>query len=368
VALLGLGSDLTAAAPDRMVTGVAPGTLAATTRRLVSAGRFRAANDSVVSFMRRHTVASLWGRGLQASADMMSLDATRYLWNARLDPRRKGPVIGTYPHVLDQWAIFYDQPIVLGKRQAGAAIEGALRQTAVETLECMAVDTHGFTHFAMATGKFCGLDLCPRLAGIRSRKLYLPRGYRGTVPASLKSVISQETISRKAVARDWDGFARPCASIKEGWYPATDALAQYGSVSQGDPIRITGTAVGKLLRSIYLCDYFGNSEFRDGVPDLLNQGHARGHVLMARISSVGCNRSGTMTGIMPAAWAARMPFSESSTVGVFLLRVLRQLETWPEQAERETQWFDPEQAADLVSETGLADILRTIRTAWPTTE
>ncbi len=216
VALLGLGSDLTAAALDRMVTGVAPDALAAMTQRLVSAGRFRAANDSVVSFMRRHTVASLWGRGLQGSADMMSLDATRYLWNARLDPRRKGPAIGTYPHVLDQWAIFYDQPIVLGKRQAGAAIEGALRQTAVETLERMAVDTHGFTHFAMATGKFCGLDLCPRLAAIRSRKLYLPRGYRGTVPAILKSVVSQETISRKAVARDWDGFARLCASIKGG--------------------------------------------------------------------------------------------------------------------------------------------------------
>ena len=274
VALLGLGSDLTAAALDRMVTGVEPGTLAAMTQRLAGEGRFRGANDAVVDFMRRHVVANLWGRGLHASADMMSLDATRYLWNARLDPRRKGPAIGTYPHVLDQWSIFYDQPIVLGRRQAGAAIEGALRQTAVEKLERVAVDTHGFTHFAMATGKFCGLDLCPRLAGIRSRKLYLPRFYRGTVPAALKSVVSQETISPKAIARGWDSFARLCASIKQGWYPATDALAQYGSVSQGDPIRTTGTALGKLLRSIYLCDYFGNREFRDGVLDLLNQGEA----------------------------------------------------------------------------------------------
>ena len=74
-------------------------------------------------------VTRLWGGGLSASTDMMSLDATRYLWNARLDPRRKGPAIGTYPHVLDQWPIFYDQPIIR-KRQAGAAIEGALRQTA----------------------------------------------------------------------------------------------------------------------------------------------------------------------------------------------------------------------------------------------
>jgi hypothetical protein len=30
-------------------------------------------------------------------------------------------------HVLDQWGILYDQPNVLNRRQAGAAIEGALR-------------------------------------------------------------------------------------------------------------------------------------------------------------------------------------------------------------------------------------------------
>jgi len=30
--------------------------------------------------------------------------------------------------VLDQWDILYDQPIVLNRRQAGPAIEGASRQ------------------------------------------------------------------------------------------------------------------------------------------------------------------------------------------------------------------------------------------------
>jgi 8-oxo-dGTP pyrophosphatase MutT (NUDIX family) len=45
-------------------------------------------------------------------------------------------------------------------------------------------------------------------------------------------------------------------------------------------------------------------------------------------------------------------------VEVFLLRVTRPMEAWPEQAERDTRWFDPEQAADLVAEPGLASILR----------
>ena len=115
-------------------------------------------------------VATLWGRGLFASADMMSLEATRYLWSARLDPRRRTYAVGTYAHVLDQWGILYDQPIVLNRRQAGAAIEGALRQRQVERLERVAVDTHGFTHFAMALAKLVGFDLCPRLARLEKAK------------------------------------------------------------------------------------------------------------------------------------------------------------------------------------------------------
>src|SRR5271168_1296566 len=40
--------------------------------------------------------------------------------------------VSSYAHVLDQWGILYDQPIVLNRRQAGPAIEGALRQQHVD--------------------------------------------------------------------------------------------------------------------------------------------------------------------------------------------------------------------------------------------
>jgi 8-oxo-dGTP pyrophosphatase MutT (NUDIX family) len=48
-------------------------------------------------------------------------------------------------------------------------------------------------------------------------------------------------------------------------------------------------------------------------------------------------------------------------VAVFLLRVERQLDQWPEQAERETRWFSPEEAASLVAEPELAAILLGLR-------
>lgn len=273
-ALLALGSNLNIADLTRMVSGLNDETLGQMIVRLEATPRLRAANDEVVKFMRQHRVASLWGNGVDASADMVSLDATRHLWNARLDPKRKGPAIGTYPHVLDQWSIFYDQPIVLNRRQAGAAIEGALRQTVVEKLERVSVDTHGFSYFGMTLAKFTGFDLCPRLAGLKTRKLYLPKGYKGKVPEILRPVIAQDLVSMRVVARGFDGLMRIGASVKDGWYPATDALEQYGSASRGEPIYETGVGIGKLLRTIYLCDYLGNAAFRNGILDLLNQGEA----------------------------------------------------------------------------------------------
>jgi 8-oxo-dGTP pyrophosphatase MutT (NUDIX family) len=44
-------------------------------------------------------------------------------------------------------------------------------------------------------------------------------------------------------------------------------------------------------------------------------------------------------------------------VRVFLFWVTRQLDDWPERRQRDTRWFDATQAADLVNEGGLAELL-----------
>jgi hypothetical protein len=103
----------------------------------------RRANDAVVQFMLAQPIAKARGEGFEASSDMMSLDVNRNLWLSRIDPKRRRHAVGTYTHVLDQWGIIYDQPLLLATRQAGAAIEGAVRQS-ITHLERLAVDTHGY--------------------------------------------------------------------------------------------------------------------------------------------------------------------------------------------------------------------------------
>jgi TnpA family transposase len=62
--------------------------------------------------------------------------------------------------------------------------------------------------------------------------------------------------------------------VKHGWYPATEALDRFGSAAVGDPVYEAGDSLGKLVRTLYLCDYFGNPVFRTVILDLLNQGEA----------------------------------------------------------------------------------------------
>jgi hypothetical protein len=69
-----------------------------------------------------------------------SLETNKRVFLARNDPRRQTASIGIYTHVRDRWEISYTRPILLNERQAGAAIEGVIRDERLET-SLLAVDT-----------------------------------------------------------------------------------------------------------------------------------------------------------------------------------------------------------------------------------
>jgi len=232
-------------------------------------GRLAEANVSVLQFMRRHPVVNRWGQDGLASSDMMTVESSRRLWNARVDHRTGNYAIGTYTHVLDQWGIAYDQPIVLNQRQAGAAIEGVLLQRLVP-INRLAVDTHGYTDVAMGLARLLGFNLCPRLARLRERKLYVASG--SYVPKPLKPIAIP--VSLKNLNAHWDDLLRLAASIREGWCSASQILSRFGSDAQGDPLYQAAVTYGRLVRTQYLCEYFMDPGFRDAIRRALNHGES----------------------------------------------------------------------------------------------
>ncbi len=163
----------------------------------------------------------------------------------RASGHRRTHAVGIYTHVLDQHGIVYNQPIVLNERQAGVAIEGAVRHSDTREdggLLALAVDTHINTNVGMAVSKLLGFDLCPRLRNLSERKLYLPRGME--IAKDLAPIVDHG-ISLKPIRDGWDGLLRLVASIKSGRVSAVVALQRFGSAAQGDPIYRAAEQFGK---------------------------------------------------------------------------------------------------------------------------
>jgi TnpA family transposase len=273
-ALLAHGTDLDAKGVGSMIPGIDAAHISTAMRAVELSGRLRRANERVSEYQNALPIAALWGDGTKGSADMMAMDASRHLWTARVDPRRRTYAAGLYTHVRDRWGLFYDQPVVLNERQAGVAVEGVEQHNRAEDrirISLLAVDTHGVTNVAMAAAKLLGFDLCPRLRDLRERKLFVPRGW--PVPESLEGVTVRR-VSVKAIERGWDDLVRLAASIRAGKVSAAHAIHRLGSAAVGDPLHRAAEHLGRLLRTLFLCDYLAIPDYRREIHTLLNRGES----------------------------------------------------------------------------------------------
>lgn len=123
----------------------------------------------------------------------------------------------------------------------------------------------------MAIAKLLGFDLCPRLRDLSERKLYLPRAH--AAPEALDLVLVKE-VSLTAIRKGWDELLRLIASGRSGRVSANVALQRFGSAAQGDPVHRAADHLGRLLRTLFLCDYFSNPEFRREIHTILNRGES----------------------------------------------------------------------------------------------
>lgn len=269
--MLANGSDMTAKNIAMMTPGLSAERIATAMKSIQDPALLHSANKLVVEFMLKFPVTKCWGPGNWASADAISLETTRHLYSARLEPRKRVPATGMYTHILDQYAMVYDQPILINSRQVGHAIEGFLRQNSAE-LDRLSVDTHGYTHFGMGLAKLLKFDLFPRLKGLDKLRLIVPTGTE--VPEALLPVT--EFISIRAIKKqsNYESLVHLAASIADGTVSAPVALHRFGHASKGDPVYEAGQQLGKLLRTIFLCDYYTKPGFRRELHRVLNRGES----------------------------------------------------------------------------------------------
>ena len=275
-ALLSHGTDNDVSGVAQMIPGIQISHIVAAMRSMEAQGRLASANARITEFQQSLDISKLWGLGDKASADSMTMDTSRHLHSARMEYRRKQPGIGIYTHVRDSYGLFYNQPIVLNDRQAAGAVHGVeahnvTRREDQIKLSLLAVDTHGYTNAAMAIAKLLQFDLCVRLRQLSERMLYLPASVE--LPEALdRAKIGK--VNLKHIKSGWDDLLRMVASIREGHLTAREALERLGSAAKGERMHMAAEALGKLLRTIFLCDYFSKPPIRREMHTLLNRGES----------------------------------------------------------------------------------------------
>lgn len=74
--------------------------------------------------------------------------------------------------------------------------------------------------------------------------------------------------------RGWDDLVRLAASIRAGKVSAAHAIHRLGSAAVGDPLHRAAEHLGRLLRTLVLCDYLAIPEYRREIHTLLNRGES----------------------------------------------------------------------------------------------
>ena len=87
--ILAHGTALSAAETARMIPQLSANAVRQAMRWAGDERRLSDASSAVLDFMHQHPIALNWGRSDLASSDMMSLETSRRVWQARIDPRRQ---------------------------------------------------------------------------------------------------------------------------------------------------------------------------------------------------------------------------------------------------------------------------------------
>ena len=99
----------------------------------------------------------------------------------------------------------------------------------------------------------------------------MPRGWPET--PELESILKRD-INLDDIHAEYDNLLRIAASIDDGYTSATYLLERLGSAARGSRLHRAGTQLGQLWRTVYLCDYSAQADFRRSINRLLVRGES----------------------------------------------------------------------------------------------
>ena len=230
----------------------------------------RLAQAAVVNKILALRNPQLWGEGHSCASDGKRFESWRQHLMTEWRSRYKGYGILVYWHVETNAVCIYSQLRNFSFSEVAAMIEGLIRHDTEMRVEKNFVDSHGQSEVAFA---FChllgGVRLMPRLKRLKYERLYLPeKGMTSSFP-NLAGVLSRP-IRWDLIAPQYDEMVKHAVALKLGTATPEAILKRFNSYNVTHPTYRALAELGKVEKTIYLCEYLSSLALRHEVEAGLN--------------------------------------------------------------------------------------------------
>jgi len=274
-AVIAHGTNLGIAAMGHSVEGMTVDMLQHVTRFFLSETTLKATNAALVNFHHRLAFSEHWGQGISSSSDGQRFGIQASSLLASFYPRYFGyyeRAITLYTHVSDQHSVFGTQVISCSPREALYVLDGLLENDTILRPREHYTDTHGFTEQLFGLCYLLGYSFMPRLRDLADQQLYK---VDKEVALGRLQPLFHMGVDVALIREQWDQLVRVVASLKNRVAPAHVVLQRLTNASPSDRVAKALTALGRIVKTIFILRYIHEEKMRRRVQLQLNRGEAR---------------------------------------------------------------------------------------------
>ncbi len=239
-------------------------------RRFVHKESLRQAIAQVANAIFQIRLPKIWGEGTTTCAS----DSKKFgAWDQNLmtewHVRYNGRGVMIYWHVEKNSTCIYSQLKTCSFSEVAAMIEGVLRHDTEMTVKKNFVDSHGQSEVAFAFCHLLGFQLMPRLKAIKRQKLYRSEAGNNDAYANVQPVLSR-SINWDLIRQQYDQIIKYTTALRLGTAEPEAILRRFTRANVQHPTYQALGELGKVLKTIFLCQYLHSEALRREIHEGLN--------------------------------------------------------------------------------------------------
>lgn len=239
-------------------------------RRYIHKDQLRSAIADVINAIFEIRNPQIWGEGTTTCAS----DSKHFgAWDQNLmnqyHLRYGGRGVMIYWHVEKKSTCIYSQLKTCSSSEVAAMIEGVLRHCTNMAVQKNYVDSHGQSEVAFAFTHLLGFQLMPRLKRIKVQKLYRPYVGQSDAYPNLQPILTRP-INWDLIRQQYDQMVKYATALRLGTAETEAILKRFSKNPFKHPTYLALMELGRVIKTIFLCEYLDSFEVRREVNEGLN--------------------------------------------------------------------------------------------------